>query len=487
MATTKKKGSEKIQGAESPVINISPDNREETPKQKTSQESEVLELEAEVVDNVTDQISRELAKFGRADQAIAKLKEAYSGMKIDGVGDKEGYKKVRKAWSEVRGYRTGIEKKKKDIKGTYIKIGKAIDGEEERLLELITPLEDELGKTWKAIDEELEAEEKRKEEAEQKRLNDRVTDLMTIGLRMNSGYYQLGDTITIDVATLRTMTDENYSDFRGKCEKKAAEIKAEDDRLKQEKLDEENKLKKEREDLDRQKKELQEQKDQLEKMKKESEDLKKGIRVSRLQGIGMIYDPKHESFTYWNGYNGVTNQAEEVFGLNDEQFDHYLTETSLAIKDKINAWETHKIQEKKELEIRQKKSERIHHLMNNAGLKLDHGDRFYFTNSRGSLEYKKSELLELDDDALMTLADKARIGVENLIQRQEEADKLKKEEEENERQAGLTDTDLWTEMIAHQRGATVAIENIKFKTKKSQARADLFKKELRAVIDKFSA
>lgn len=482
MATsTKKKGSATVPGDQSPSITNAPE-KEQTPK---PQESEVLELEAEVVDNVTDQIGRELAKFGRADHAIAKLKEAYSGMTIDGVKDKEGYKKVRKAWSEVRGYRTGIEKKKKDIKSDYIKIGKAIDGEEERLLELITPLEDELGKTWRAIDDEIAAEEKRKEEEEQKRLNDRVTELMTIGLRMNSGYYQLGDTITIDVATLRTMTDEVYSTFRGKCENKAAEIKLEEEKLKQAKLDEENKLRKEREDLDRQKQELADQKAALEKMRKEGEELKKGIRVSRLADIGMIYDPKHESFTYWNGFNGVTNQAEEVFGFNDEQFANYLTETSLAIKTKINEWTTHKMEEEKKAEALKKFKVFIFETMTAAGLLLTTHDNYQFRNSEGVITIAESDLLLMTETAVKNLASKTALEIKDLKIAESEAKKEKETREEKERLENMSDVEIWKEEISDLRDACV-VDPAKFKSKKNQTRAKNLTAELNAILDKYS-
>ena len=126
------------------------------------------------VATVDQQIKLELAKFTLADAGIAQLKKNYEGLEISGADDKEGYKKVREAWRDVQSKRTGLEKKGLELRGGYGVITKAIKAEEDRLVDLITPLEDGLHKKWKAIDDEKERVKKEQEQAEQKAEHDRT-------------------------------------------------------------------------------------------------------------------------------------------------------------------------------------------------------------------------------------------------------------------------------------------------------------------------
>src|SRR5687767_9052478 len=126
--------------------------------------------EAEVIDdqkNLELTISREIKRFQLADAGIEQLKKQYGDLVITGIDDKDGYKAVKAAWNEVRSKRTGLEKKGLAIRTDYTVVTKAVKKEEDRLIDLITPLEDGLYKKWKAIDDEKEAEKKRKEKEEQ--------------------------------------------------------------------------------------------------------------------------------------------------------------------------------------------------------------------------------------------------------------------------------------------------------------------------------
>lgn len=474
-ATKKSPSTEQVSSNQPPVINLK------------SHENETLDIDHEIVEDEGQQVEKvklELAKFGRADQAIAVLKSKYGELKVEGLEDKEGYKIARKAWSEVRGYRTGLEKKKKSIKEFYIKMGKAIDAEEERLVDLISPLEDHLYKIWKAIDEEKELEEKKKEEAELQQLQERVTELMAIGLRMNSGYYSLGDTITIDVATLRTMTAENYLVFLGKCKVKAEEIKAEEDRIKKEKEIEENRLKEEKRQLEEDRKKLEEEKKELAKMREEKAQMIREKRILAMAGIKMEHDPKHGTFTYYNGFNSVMADAQEVFSLDDEQFKEFVNQASLDVKQKINEWETHKIQVEKEKEEREKKHEKIFDIMTAAGLSFTSQDNYIFKNSEGSITIPLSDLMAMSEPDIKSLAKRKSDEIEVLKGREKLAEANKKKEEEKERLEGMSDAQIWSEKLEKMLRA-IDIDPSSFASKIYKTKAKNLKSELIDVINKF--
>src|SRR4051812_2130672 len=82
-------------------------------------------------------IQREIKKFNLADAKISEIVSKYSNLEINGLEDRDGYKKVYAAWQEVRQLRLLIEKKRKEIKADYLVISRAIDKEGNRLNDLV--------------------------------------------------------------------------------------------------------------------------------------------------------------------------------------------------------------------------------------------------------------------------------------------------------------------------------------------------------------
>mgnify|MGYP001609035483 CR=1 FL=1 len=64
----------------------------------------------------TDFIKTELQKFNVADAVIAKMSAEYLPLKVKGLDDKEGLKKVHDARMVIKGKRIEVEKKRKELK-----------------------------------------------------------------------------------------------------------------------------------------------------------------------------------------------------------------------------------------------------------------------------------------------------------------------------------------------------------------------------------
>lgn len=103
-------------------------------------------MNAEIID--TPPRRAELAKFSLSDAAIAKLQADYGGLTVAGPTDAAGQKACHAGRMVVRGYRTSIEKTRKDLKADALAYGREVDGEAKRLS---APLE--------AIEAHLEAQE----------------------------------------------------------------------------------------------------------------------------------------------------------------------------------------------------------------------------------------------------------------------------------------------------------------------------------------
>lgn len=102
-------------------------------------------------------------ELGVADEVIAGLKGRLTGLKAD---THQGYVMVKSAISEVRTYRTGVEKARKELKKSALEWGKKVDFEARRVTDLLLEIETPLREEKTRIDGEAERLRKEKEEAE---------------------------------------------------------------------------------------------------------------------------------------------------------------------------------------------------------------------------------------------------------------------------------------------------------------------------------
>ena len=157
----------------------------------------------------------EIAKFNLADAGIAELKKKYKGLKVKDKDDQSGITKVTEAYRDVVKVRTTLEKKRKEVKEPYIKIGKDIDEEAKRLTNLILDVENPLKSEYEKIKQWEKEEEERKEAERLEKIKKRVGELTGAGLVFNGEFYVINE-ISMDIVTI-----EKMSEAEGELEGKA--------------------------------------------------------------------------------------------------------------------------------------------------------------------------------------------------------------------------------------------------------------------------
>lgn len=198
----------------------------------------------EGTDQLIEQTIAELKKSTVTDEALAALKEQYSGMVIAGIEDMKGYKAVTSAVSTLRKLRTSVEARRKELTEPALKFQREVKAEADRITAELKPLEEQLKEQVSNIDDAREAARK----AEYQR---RLQLLMECGYQLVNGFLACGP-VSFLVDELTDLTDEQLAYHenhgRGELARQAAE--------EQRKKDEADALAKEREEIQRMKDEL---------------------------------------------------------------------------------------------------------------------------------------------------------------------------------------------------------------------------------------
>lgn len=115
--------------------------------------------EIQVIDSTTP------VELGVADKVIDGLRARLTGLSAD---TQPGYQIVKAGISEVRGYRTGVNRSRKALKASALDWGRKVEAEAKRVTDLLLAIEEPLKEEKARIDDE--AERLRKETEEQLRL-----------------------------------------------------------------------------------------------------------------------------------------------------------------------------------------------------------------------------------------------------------------------------------------------------------------------------
>lgn len=374
---------------------------------------------------VEDQIKLELAKFNIADSAIEQLRKNFGSLVISGPEDKEGYTTVREAWGEVRSKRTGLEKKGKELRDGYTVINRAISKEEDRLIYLLKPLEDDLYGKWKAVDDEKEKIKQEKQEAEQRELMARIEELQKFGMTLEGGFYSIGGTISVDIVTLRSMPEDKFLVLKSKAQAVFAQIEAEKAKEAEEKRQEQLRLESER-------KKLQEEKDELARqqaeMKKQRDELEKQ-------------------------------------------------------QEAIKAEERRKVEEV-EYKERERKENFIANALEVVGLKYNYSaKRFEFKNEIIELSVTWAQVIDLEDSKIADLA--LHISKQIEAAKSEEAEKQNRRQAEADQQAriGLKDAEIYQLLIEQLKVDLLKLSPKEFNGKLYQNKVRRLAQEIQKVID----
>lgn len=427
---------------------------------------------------IEEQVSRELARFSPADAGIAKLKEQYGGLVINGQEDKAGYKAVKEAWNLVRSTRTGLEKKGKELRADYTVITKAIGKEEDRLVELITPLEEDLYNKWKAIDDEKERAKKEQEEAEQARLMKRVEEIQTLGMTFADGFYQIGGTISVDVASLRGFNDDQYEKLKGAITAKKAELdKIEADRKEQERLENEKreqeaeKLRQDQKKLDDERAEFERQKKELEEAKAETARLKLENRINQLLALGMTKGGRTMDFD--NGYLDFSTPIEDVANCSDEAWPTFFKDHQEGIADRNRQRDEYQAQKKAEQEEKDRREKFIAESLTAVGFTYDYNSKlFKWTSTEvDPVEATWNDFTGLDDAAIATKAHQLGDMITAAKQEEKRIQDERQAEQQKQEKLAMSDKERWASEFGSIEKAILAMVPGQFKTKVYQQKS----------------
>lgn len=125
-------------------------------------------------------ITTQLAKFDVNVAELTKLAEEYKGLTVTSVDDKAGLVSVRNARIILKGKRVAITKTGKDLRAQANSFNKAVIDRERELIALIEPTEEALQAEEDRIEAEKEHLRLAVEQAEAKRVQDRIDALRAV-------------------------------------------------------------------------------------------------------------------------------------------------------------------------------------------------------------------------------------------------------------------------------------------------------------------
>ena len=241
----------------------------------------------------------EVVKYDLEEATVRELDKKYEDVKII-PDDKITYETVKRGIGEYRNLRVAAEKWRKEKKAYALAFGHMVDDEAKRVFALLAPGEERLKAIRKEEDDRIEAIEKERFDIIQTKIN----EIEGMGFSLsNSTVNDLKD--KIHYLKNYEITDNDFQEFKGEAmstvhntlitlrqalkdreeeEKKAAERKAEEERLEKQRKEQEaenKRLEAERLKREEEERKIQEEKDKLEAEKRKIEEEKERQRVEQ--------------------------------------------------------------------------------------------------------------------------------------------------------------------------------------------------------------
>lgn len=281
------------------------------------------------------------------------LREELKVLIIKGPDDNEGYKAVREGRLKAKKARTSLRADGKSLRDSANKFCKTVLHREDELVDIVEPEECRLREMEEAFEEEQERRRIEEERKEQKRIQDRIDQLRKFNYE-------------VDAYEAKTMPEENFQALLGHAE---AEFNKEQERIAKAKSEEEaariaeqDRLRIERENLEKQQADLKRQQEAFEEQKRANEavlreerernekaareerekieaekltlqEAKFNHRKQSLLSIGLITDGKTISHQLFN----LQVAESTVRNLDDSAFDLFLVEAKETIARETEA------------------------------------------------------------------------------------------------------------------------------------------------------
>lgn len=217
-----------------------------------------------------------LSLLNDREASLMQLAKEYKGLTIDGVDDKEGYKKVSEARKILKSERVKVEKDAKELRENAVKFQKSVISREKELVAIIEPIENELQTEETRIDEDREKIRVEDERKKSEKINSRIKVL--------SDYHY-----AVDIQIITNMSDEKFQDVLNeaktefnKSEKLRIEEEQRQSELKRQNEERQDELRKQEEiRLEDQRKLLEQQRLQNEAKEKELEAERDKIKLEQ--------------------------------------------------------------------------------------------------------------------------------------------------------------------------------------------------------------
>lgn len=355
------------------------------------------------IPSLEERISMEIAKYDVPRATIAKWKADTAHLLNPESKDKEWYKAIKEAIAWGRGKRGAVKEKYDELTEESKLITNALRKERDELVELLFDGENPLKKVKEDYDTAEEQEKARIEQELQAKLQGRVATLIENGMRFTGSYYTIGDTTSMDVVTLKGMTDAQFDEFKGRVIAQHTEIKAAEAKEKKRQEDEQAALKEQQrlqaeqaQQLENDRKELarqrQEMEDQKNAMKKQITDSRKAL----LANLGFtMRHTGHMAFTIETGENlsnGINIPEEQITEMTAAGWDARYED----ITKKVEGWKAKNKKyladkaQKEQQEAKRREDERIAAEIRRLRVKArisEIGHRFQMSESTDSKIY----------------------------------------------------------------------------------------------------
>jgi hypothetical protein len=139
------------------------------------------------------------------EQGLKKLANDYTGLKINGIDDRDGFRKVSEARKILKSERVQIEKDAKELRESAFRFQKTVIAREKELIAIIEPTEDALYAEEVKIEREKERLKLERERIESERVQGRVNALSKFGL-------------AIDFFQAKNISDEKFNELLTQAE-----------------------------------------------------------------------------------------------------------------------------------------------------------------------------------------------------------------------------------------------------------------------------
>lgn len=188
--------------------------------------------------------------FSVDETAIAKVRDQFMSLKINGVKDTKGYEAVHAARMQMVRFRTTVEKQRKDYKAAALEYGRSVDGAAKRIASQLEPIEKHLADQEDAYEAEKERIKREAEEAKQRAVQARLDKLSAVGANINAlvvgalGEPEFAELLAEKTAAWEFQKEQEARAAEEKRQQEAAEAEAR--RLEGERLAQERKALEER-------------------------------------------------------------------------------------------------------------------------------------------------------------------------------------------------------------------------------------------------